>query len=163
MKKRHICFASSRGGHLTELQQIIECFSTKKFSYFILSDKSHDTRHMEYDIRYIRPFLGTYPLRAIYPHRLIQNFWQVLRILRKERPDVVISTGASICLPALLTARCMGITTIFVESLNRVHTPSVTGRIAALFVDRVYIQWPELAQAYARAKAEIIYAGDVLS
>lgn len=87
--------------------------------------------------------------------RIIPSFFRLLRILRKEHPDAVLTTGAAPGLVCLLAAWILRYKTIWVDSTaNAVHL-SASGRIATRFASRVYTQWPDLAQQ------GVIYAGTV--
>ena len=66
-----------------------------------------------------------------------RQVWAMLRsvpeawsILRRHRPDLVMTTGAAIAVPYLVIARLHGIESVYVESATRLVGPSVTGRIA---------------------------------
>lgn len=71
---------------------------------------------------------------------------QVLAIVLRERPDVVVSTGA---LPGLLGVlfgkRIAGAKTIWVDSLANAGELSLSGRKARAHADLWLTQWPELA------------------
>lgn len=72
---------------------------------------------------------------------------QVLAILIRERPDVVLSTGA---LPGflgvLLAKRLLGARTIWVDSLANAGELSLSGQRAGAHADLWLTQWPELAR-----------------
>lgn len=89
---------------------------------------------------------------------LLRNTWLAWRMLRRERPDVVISTGAGVAVPFIWAARALGITTVYVESLTRIHELSLTGRLVYPVANGFYVQWPELAARYARAE----YRGQII-
>jgi UDP-N-acetylglucosamine:LPS N-acetylglucosamine transferase len=91
---------------------------------------------------------------------LLASFGDARRVLRQVRPDAVVCVGSSIAVPLCLWARIMGVKAVFVESITRVSEPSKTGRIlsALRLCDRIYVQWPEAEQLYARA----FYRGTVL-
>ncbi len=88
--------------------------------------------------------------------RLIRIFYKVFRIVFIERPDVIISTGAAPGLMGLAAGKILGIKTIWIESIACAEKLSLSGRIAAKFVDRIYTQWPHLANG------RVIYAGNIL-
>jgi UDP-N-acetylglucosamine:LPS N-acetylglucosamine transferase len=71
---------------------------------------------------------------------------QILAIVLRERPDVVVSTGA---LPGLLgvlfAKRLLGARTIWVDSLANAGELSLSGRSARAHADLWLTQWPELA------------------
>ena len=64
---------------------------------------------------------------------------------------MAISTGAGVAVSFLLAARMLGIKTVYVESLARIHELSMSGRMLYPVVDRFLVQWPELAEKYPRA------------
>lgn len=84
-------------------------------------------------------------------------FSRLMKLMRTEKPDVVITTGAAPGLLGLVVAKLLGIKTIWVDSVANVEELSLSGRIASKFCSRVYTQWPDLAGG------KIIYAGNVLS
>lgn len=88
---------------------------------------------------------------------LVKAFSSLMKIMRAEKPDVVITTGAAPGLLGLAVAKILGIKTIWLDSVANVEELSLSGRIASKFCSRVYTQWPDLA------KGKIIYAGNVLS
>ena len=48
---------------------------------------------------------------------------------------------------------------VYIESLSRITEPSLTYRLIAPVVSRVYVQWPELAETLPRSR----YVGNVFS
>lgn len=70
---------------------------------------------------------------------------QVLRILLRERPQVVISTGAAPGFVALVIGKMMGARTIWVDSIANAEELSLAGRKVARWTDHWLTQWPELA------------------
>lgn len=71
---------------------------------------------------------------------LARNLILARRILRDERPDVVVSTGAGVALPFFALAPRYGARTVFVEPYDRVDGPSLTGRLVAPTADLVVLQ-----------------------
>ena len=88
---------------------------------------------------------------------LFLAFSKLIKIMRSEKPDVVITTGAAPGLLGLIVAKLLGVKTIWIDSVANVEELSLSGRIASKFCSRVYTQWPDLA------KGKIVYAGNVLS
>jgi UDP-N-acetylglucosamine:LPS N-acetylglucosamine transferase len=91
--------------------------------------------------------------------RMLRAFGWAYSILKKERPDVIVSLGAEIALPFLYLGRLMGMKTLFIESWCRVENLSLTGKLVYPFVDALWVQWPELLRRCG-SKAE--YHGAVL-
>lgn len=87
--------------------------------------------------------------------RMVPAFFRLLRILWRERPDAVLTTGAAPGLVCVLVGWLLRCKTIWVDSTANVERLSASGRIARHFASRTYTQWPELAQP------DVIYAGNV--
>jgi beta-1,4-N-acetylglucosaminyltransferase len=85
---------------------------------------------------------------------LIKNFFLARKVLIEECPSVIVSTGAGVCVPFIYVASLMGIKTIYVESLTRITTTSLSGRMISPVVNRLFVQWPELARKVTKAKFE---------
>jgi UDP-N-acetylglucosamine:LPS N-acetylglucosamine transferase len=87
--------------------------------------------------------------------RLLPSFFRLLRVLKHERPDAVLTTGAAPGLVCLFAAWILRYKTIWVDSTANALHLSASGRIARRFASRVYTQWPDLA------KDGVMYAGTV--
>jgi UDP-N-acetylglucosamine transferase subunit ALG13 len=74
------------------------------------------------------------------------------RLAWRERPSLVLSSGAGLAVPFTLVARGRGARLLFAETMARVQTPSATGRLLTRFAERTYVQWPELQPAYPTAR-----------
>lgn len=89
---------------------------------------------------------------------LLRNAVLALRVLRRVRPAVVLTTGAGVAIPFAWIARLRGVPVVYVESLTRIDELSTSGRLIAPIADRLYVQWPELAERVPAAR----YAGQLL-
>ncbi len=98
----------------------------------------------DYLLRNERVVLGRGPtnrsLRA-----LLANLLLAWRVTRRERPDVVLSTGAALAFPFFLAGKLHGARLVYVESLTRTTSLSFTGRLVRPLADAFFVQWPELA------------------
>jgi UDP-N-acetylglucosamine:LPS N-acetylglucosamine transferase len=88
--------------------------------------------------------------------RVLPVFVRMIRMMRHSRPEVVISTGAAPGVLGLLAGKLVGARTIWIESICHAERISLSGRIALRFCDRVYTQWPHLANK------RVMYKGTVL-
>ena len=81
----------------------------------------------------------------------------VFLVLRR-RPSLLLTNGPGTCIPICVVAyalRFLGIkhvTIIYVESIARVQTLSLSGKIMIRFADHFLVQWPSLAALHPRAK-----------
>ena len=71
-----------------------------------------------------------------------------LRIMREEKPDLVISTGAAPGCMAALIGHLVGTRVIWLDSITNVHRLSLSGRLIRPFADLFLVQWPALARKY---------------
>jgi UDP-N-acetylglucosamine:LPS N-acetylglucosamine transferase len=89
-------------------------------------------------------------------YRLFPAFIRAIRIVAKEKPDTVVSTGAAPGIITLLAARLLGRKTVWIDSVANVQGLSLSGRLASTFVTQTYTQWKHLAGK------NIKYVGNVL-
>lgn len=83
---------------------------------------------------------------------LLRNLVLAWKVLRRDRPDVVISTGAGVAVPFLFLAKLMGSQTVFVESITRVSDLSLSAKLALPFVSVLYVHWSQLQLRYPQAE-----------
>lgn len=80
------------------------------------------------------------------------NLWEAFRILRRERPQVILSTGAGPVVPFAIMGRLFFRTkVIFVETITSVRSASLTGRIMQHLAHRCFYQWESLSGALPKA------------
>ncbi len=113
---------------------------------FYITYESERTNQLDIEA-YTLENIGTNPIS------MTIAFKQILRWFWSHRPDLVVSTGSEIAIPAFVAGEIFGATTIFVESWCRVTSRSTTGRIVYPIVDHFFVQWPELLEEYGE-KAE---------
>jgi len=89
---------------------------------------------------------------------LVRNMVLAWRVVRRRRPDVILSTGAGLAVPFFLAGRLHGCRLVYVESLTRTRSLSLSGRIVYPLAHSFLVQWPEPA----RGRRKAIYAGGLL-
>lgn len=140
-----VCLACSAGGHLSEMLNLAPFYS-KHGHYFVTfrraDSETLSTREKVYFVS--RP--GRNPLRAIV------NFVQSIQVLRREKPDLILSTGADVALFTCWLAKLMGKKVIYVESFCRPYKPSITGRLVYPIADLFIVQWERVLKHYPKAK-----------
>lgn len=144
-----ICLVCSHGGHLTEILQLMDAF------------EGHDVFFITYDSPRTRKLKNVYLFDNLgeNPLKLLSCLPRIFRILHKERPHIIVSTGAEIAIPVFYTAKLLMIKMIFIESWCRVNKPSITGKIVYLIADVFFVQWKQLLKKYGK-KAK--YEGAVI-
>lgn len=121
-----VLFVASTGGHLAELNRLSTRFDALPESVWVTFDTEQSRSLLEgRNVRFVpyvspRDVVGT--LRA---------FRRIFRLMRSERFDTVVSTGAAVALGAYLAAKLLRVPAVYVESVARVSGPSLTGRIVS--------------------------------
>ncbi|HET9160983.1 MAG TPA: glycosyltransferase [Caulobacteraceae bacterium] len=78
--------------------------------------------------------------------RMVRTSLELVRVLLKERPDVVVTTGALPGLLGIVLAKTMThARTVWIDSIANCDEMSSSGKQARRFADRWLTQWPELA------------------
>lgn len=77
---------------------------------------------------------------------LIRTALQILRIIWKERPDVVVSTGAAPGYLAVRLGKLLGARTIWLDSIANVEHISMSGSLVKPYADLWLTQWSHLEQ-----------------
>jgi len=138
-----ICIVSSCGGHLTEVRALRSAYAHWPHVYVLndqallppdMQGRTHFITHSERDWKFLL------------------NLWEAFRILRAEKPDVILSTGAGPAVPFALVGRLLGCKILFVETITRITAPSMTGKLMHGLAHDFFYQWPELARFFPRGR-----------
>lgn len=140
-----ICLVGSSGGHLTHLY-LLKPFWEKKERFWVTFDKE--------DARSILENETFYP--CYYPtnrnlKNLIKNTILAFNILRKEHPDVIISSGAAVAVPFFYLGKLFGAKTVYIEVFDRIDAPTLTGKLVYPVTDKFIVQWEEMKKVYPKA------------
>lgn len=142
-----VCIVSSCGGHLTEVRALKPVYDRYEH-FYVLNDQVQLPKDMEGKTYFIR-----HSERDLL---FLVNLWEAWRILHKERPGLILSTGAGPAVPfALISKLFFHIPIIFVEISAQVTKPSLTGRIMYYLSYRFFYQWKSLERYFPKA----IYGG----
>jgi UDP-N-acetylglucosamine:LPS N-acetylglucosamine transferase len=82
---------------------------------------------------------------------LIKNTFLAFRVLFKEKPDLIISSGAAVAVPFFYLGKLFGAKTIYIEVFDRMDKPTVTGRLVYPVTDKFIVQWEEMKKVYPKA------------
>lgn len=139
---RRLLLVCSAGGHLAQLHRLEPYWSR------------HERTWVTFDLADARSLLaGEHVVYAHHPTtrnlpNLLRNLRLAWQVLRRERPDVVISDGAGVALPFFLLARLLGVRTVYIEVYDRIDSRTLTGRLCAPLSDLFCLQWPEQQALY---------------
>ena len=140
-----ICLVGSSGGHLQHLQ-MLKPFWEKYDRFWVTFDKADARSVLKDEIMYPCYFPSN---RNIL--NLIRNTILAARILKKEKPDLIISSGAAPAIPFFYIGRMKKIKTVYVEIYDRINKPTLSGWLVYPVTDRFIVEWEELLQIYPKA------------
>jgi UDP-N-acetylglucosamine transferase subunit ALG13 len=153
-RRLRICLAASGGGHVRQLLDLERAWSAH--DYLFVSEDTPLTRSIgeKHPVRFIPHFaLGQIghgkPLAMAFA--AAASFFRSAALVFRERPDVVITTGAGAVYFVVMWARLVGAKIVHVETFARFEGPSWFGRIAAPLAHLKIAQSKELGDAWPGA------------
>ena len=132
---------------MNELLQLKEAFE-KENHFFVTNKRINSVELAKKEKVYFVECPGRNPLK------LAKNVVQALKVFLKEKPDIVISTGADTAIPLCLIAKMFGKKVVFIESFCRIDELSLSGKIMYGKADLFFVQWPELKGKFSGTKYE---------
>jgi UDP-N-acetylglucosamine:LPS N-acetylglucosamine transferase len=146
-----ICLAASAGGHLTQLRKIAHAWSMRPAFWVTTGDMVANS----FDDSKV---YAVGECNRQHPFRLLAVLVRCAAITLRERPDIIISTGAAPGCIMCLLGKLLGARVIWLDSITNVERLSLSGRLVRPFADLFLVQWPELAKRYRNAE----YTGAVI-
>lgn len=139
-----ICIVSSCGGHLTEVRSLMSAYAAYPH-FYVLNDQALLPSDMQGRTYFIA--------HSERDWKFFLNLWEALRILWRERPQVILSTGAGPVVPFSLVGRFLfGCRIVFVETITCIERPSLTGRIMYWLAHDFFYQWKMLVHFFPKGK-----------
>jgi UDP-N-acetylglucosamine:LPS N-acetylglucosamine transferase len=145
-RRREVLLVTSNGGHLLQLLQLADLWPRSR-RHWVTFDKS-DAMSLLADETTTWAY---HPTNRNAPN-LIRNFFLALRVLRRRKVQAIVTTGAGVAVPFVIVGRFLRIKVVYIESMARITSPSLTGRLAYPFADTFIVQWPELQSHFKRAR-----------
>ena len=140
---------SSSGGHYEQLKKISKLEDNHEL--FWITEKTDYHSEANY---YLMQTGGKDPL---FPLKMLWNSIKSLFIFLREKPDVIITTGAMVVIPISFIGKIFGKKLIFIETFARVYDGTKTGKLMYKYADLFIIQWEELKELYPDA----VYGGSI--
>lgn len=141
MKMAIIC---SSGGHLL-LLHLLKDFWQKHDRFWVTFKKEDAVSLLQEE----RTYWAYFPTnRNIF--NLIRNTFVAIHVLFKEKPDIIVSTGAGVAIPFFYLGKLMRKKLVFIEAYERIDNPSLTGRLVYRITDAFILQWEEQKKHYPR-------------
>jgi UDP-N-acetylglucosamine:LPS N-acetylglucosamine transferase len=139
-KRSKVLAVASSGGHWVQLRRVVPAFAESEVVYVTVIDsyRSQVPENRFYSVNDATRWnkLG-----------LILLAFRLARIIVKERPSVVISTGAAPGYFAVFLGRLFGAKTIWIDSMANIEDLSMSGSRVGRYADLWLTQWPHLAKA----------------
>ena len=140
-----VCLVGSSGGHLTHLY-MLKPFWQDKERFWVTFNKEDANSILQGEQVYHCYYRTNRSLKA-----LLINTRLAWKVLRKERPDVIVSSGAAVAVPFFYLGKLFGMKTIYIEVFDRIDKPTMTGKMVYPVTDRFIVQWEEMKQVYKKA------------
>lgn len=145
VKSMKVCLVGSSGGHLTHLY-MLKPFWKDKDRFWVTFDKE-DARSLLNNEKMYKCY---YPTNRNVKN-LIRNTLLAVKILFKEKPDLIISSGAAVAVPFFYLGKLFGAKTIYIEVFDRIDAPTLTGKLVYPVADKFIVQWEEMKKVYPKA------------
>jgi len=146
---QRVLAVASSGGHWAQLRRLEPAFAGHDVAYLT----THPGHRAE--VAPARFHTVADANRANKP-ALLRSALKILWILARERPDVVISTGAAPGYLAIRGAKLFGCRTVWIDSVANVDELSLSGRMASTRADLCLTQWPHLADGRVRYRGAVL-------
>ncbi|MCH5166344.1 MAG: VanZ family protein [Erysipelotrichales bacterium] len=148
--KKKVIFVSSLGGHLTQMLQLKSIFND--YNYLLITEKSSVTENLksDYNVKYYiycnkKIFIKYFIINVINAFHSLYTFF-------KERPDVIVTTGANTAVPLCYLGRIFGKKVIFIESFAKRNGKTLAGTLCYPVATTFIVQWESMLKYYPKAK-----------
>lgn len=143
--KLKICLVGSSGGHLAHLYMLKKYWQDKDH-FWVTFDKEDARSLLKGEKMYFAYYPSNRSIKA-----LIINTYRAIKILFKERPTVIITSGAAPAIPFFYIGKLIGSKTIYIEVFDRIDKPTISGKLCYPVTDRFFVEWEEMKNVYPKA------------
>lgn len=140
-----VCLVGSSGGHLTHLY-LLKKFWEKEDRFWVTFDKEDANSILKQEKLYHCYFPTNRNIK-----NLIRNTFLAIKVLKREKPDLIISSGAAVAVPFFYLGKLFGAKTVYVEVFDRIDKPTLTGKMVYPVTDLFVVQWAEMKKVYPKA------------
>ncbi|MCI1477118.1 MAG: UDP-N-acetylglucosamine transferase subunit ALG14 [Clostridium beijerinckii] len=141
-----VCFITSSGGHLTHLIQLKEWWKDKE-RFWVTFEKEDSKSILKDEKKYWCYFPTNRNIK-----NLFKNTFLSIKILLKEKPDLIVSTGAAPAIPFFYIGKLFGAKVVYIEVYDRIEKPTITGKVVYPISDLFILQWEEQKKFYPRGQ-----------
>lgn len=141
-KELKICLVGSSGGHLTHLYMLKPTW--QKYDRFWVTFNKVDANSLLQGEKVYHCYFPTN--RNIW--NLIRNTFLAIKVLHKEKPNLIISSGAAVAVPFFYLGKLRRAKTIYIEVFDRIDKSTLTGKLVRPVTDKFIVQWEEMEDVY---------------
>ncbi len=152
-KSKKVCLICSSGGHLEQIKQLKEVY--RQYDCFYVVTRTKATEAMRQKTYIVSDLVRTN--KTVELLRMMRMMCEQFVIFCKEKPDVILTTGAAVAIPMCLIGKIFKRKVIYIESFARMTTPNKTGLFIYKFADLFIVQWEALKKYYPNA----VYGGSI--
>ncbi|XP_073344537.1 UDP-N-acetylglucosamine transferase subunit ALG14 [Pagrus major] len=168
-----VLIVAGSGGHTSEILRVMECLSAAYTPrHYVIADTDRMSEEKICTLESFNQHSDSDPqftICRIPRSREVQQSWSssvisTLNALRyslplvfRLRPDMVLCNGPGTCVPLCVAGLLLGILgmkkvlIVYVESICRVQTLSLTGKILYPISDYFFVQWASLRDKYPKS------------
>lgn len=84
--------------------------------------------------------------------RVFKQIYFAFKIIIKEKPHLIITTGAMIGVIFGFVGKILGVKFLFIESPTRVLVPSLSAKFSYRFADSFFVRSPDLLKKFPKAE-----------
>ncbi len=125
---------------------MLKSFWENKQHFWVTFDKEDAKSLLEDEKMYSCYYPTNRSLKA-----LIKNTMLAWKVLKKEKPDLIVSTGAAVAVPFFYLGKLRGAKTVYVEVFDRIDKATLTGKMIYPVADLFVVQWEEQKRVYPKA------------
>uniref|UniRef100_UPI0037E84E9B UDP-N-acetylglucosamine transferase subunit ALG14 isoform X2 n=1 Tax=Semicossyphus pulcher TaxID=241346 RepID=UPI0037E84E9B len=162
-----------KGGHTSEILRLMECLSAAYTPrHYVIADtdgmseerictfessKQHSNSESQFTIFRIPRSREVHQSWSSSLISTLNALWYSFPLVFRLRPDMVLCNGPGTCVPLCVTGLLLGILgmkkvlIVYVESICRVQTLSLTGKILYPISDYFFVQWSSLRDRYPKS------------
>ena len=137
-----VCLVGSSGGHLSHLK-LLQSYWEDKDRFWVTFDKEDARSILETE----KVYSCHYPTNRNIKN-LFKNTILAFKVLRQEKPDLIISSGTAIAVPFFYIGKLYGAKTVYIEVFDRINSPTLTGKLVYPVTDKFFVQWEEMKKVY---------------
>ena len=129
-----VCLVGSSGGHLAHLY-MLKPFWNNKERFWVTFNKQDANSLLKNE----KVYNCYFPTNRNFKN-LIKNTILAFKVLKKEKPDLIISSGAAVAVPFFYIGKLMGAKLIYIEVFDRIDKPTLTGKLVYPIADKFIVQ-----------------------